>query len=97
MTWYTIKALDSDGYELSVTEESSLKAAKLSAREKAAQPDLLAAGLHKVEVLNESGECIYDRFAQVGRICGKTVENGPGTGVCQNEPNHTGDCDDVPY
>jgi hypothetical protein len=30
-------------------------------------------------------------------ICGKPVEDGPGTGICHNEPGHAGDCDDMPY
>ena len=62
MSWYQIYVLDADGCTLCNTEESSLRLAKNSAREKLVEEDLVRAGAHKVEVRTEAGECVYDKF-----------------------------------
>jgi hypothetical protein len=62
MSWYQIFVLDADGCTLRNTEESNLRLAKNSAREKLIEHDLIASGAHKVEVRTEDGVCIYDKF-----------------------------------
>lgn len=62
MSWYTIIVLDADGCTVTQTEEASLKAAKLSAREKLDEP-CYDDGI-KVEIHDESGVCVWDKFKQ---------------------------------
>ena len=62
MSWYQIFVLDTDGCTLCNTEESSLKMAKNSAREKLEEDEFKKAGAHKVEVRTEAGECVWDKF-----------------------------------
>jgi hypothetical protein len=65
MSWYQVFVLDAEGCTLCNTEESNLRLAKNSAREKLVERDLIDAGAHKVEVRNEEGVCLYDKFYPV--------------------------------
>jgi hypothetical protein len=60
MSWYDVLVLDKEGYTITQTEESSLAAAKRSAREKLQEPGYTDA--YKVEIQDESGECVWDRL-----------------------------------
>jgi hypothetical protein len=59
---FTIVLLDSQGCELSNTEEETLKGAKACARARLAEPEYVAAGAHKVEVRNSKGSVLFDDF-----------------------------------
>lgn len=87
MSWYQIFVLDADGCTLCNTEESNLRLAKNSAREKLIERDLIDAGAHKVEVRNEEGVCLYDRFYQTPHEDARVRQaQGDATGV-DNEPS----------
>lgn len=60
MSWYNVTVLDADGCTVTQTEESSLAAAKRSAKEKLAEP-CYSEGV-KVEVTDEAGVVVWDRF-----------------------------------
>lgn len=61
---YTVKLLDSDGCELASHEYESLKDAKAGARYAISEKDYLEAGAYKVEVRDEHGVCVWDRFVK---------------------------------
>jgi len=63
MPWYTIKALDRDGFELSVHEEwtRNKKEAIKDAREMLSDTELIDAELDTVQV-EADGECVWDAF-----------------------------------
>lgn len=60
---YTVKLLDSDKCELASSEYDTLKDAKHGAEAAITEREYLEAGAHKVEVQDESGVCVWDRFA----------------------------------
>jgi hypothetical protein len=61
--FYTVKLLDSDGCEMASSEYDNLKDAKTCAKDAIGEREYLDAGAHKVEVQDESGTCVWDRFA----------------------------------
>lgn len=62
--FYKVTLLDSDGCELASHEHDSLKAAKVAARDAIAEKEYIEAGARKVEIRDENGECVWDRFAR---------------------------------
>lgn len=60
MSWYQVIVFDAEGCTITHTEEPSLAAAKRSAREKLNEPGYTDA--FKVEVQDDAGVCIYDKF-----------------------------------
>jgi len=59
-----VVGLDADGYEVSGRgTHDTLKDAKQSAKQLVQEPEAIAAGLVKVEVRNDKGECVADYFA----------------------------------
>jgi len=63
MSSYTIQVTDIDGYELYAIELDPKRAAISHAKLMARDLELVAAGAHKVEVIDETGECVYDESA----------------------------------
>lgn len=63
MPWYTIKALDRDGFELRVREDETRnkKEAVRCAREMLSDTDLIDAEIDTVQIEAE-GECVWDAF-----------------------------------
>ena len=63
MPWYTIKALDRDGFELRVHGEwtRNKKEAIKNAREMLSDTELINAELDTVQV-EADGECVWDAF-----------------------------------
>jgi hypothetical protein len=86
--FYTVKLLDSDGCELAMHEHDSLKDAKVAAKAAIAEKEYLDAGANKVEILNEQGICVWDRFANIPRCsdCGSPGER-KGHMSCQYPQN----------
>jgi hypothetical protein len=64
MNMYTVKLLDSDKCELASSEYDTLRDAKHGAKVAITEREYLEAGAHKVEVQNEHGICVWDRFAR---------------------------------
>lgn len=60
--WYRVQLLDSDGCELTVGEENTLREAKRSALEKTREPG--NSDWHTAQVLDETGRCVWDKFNQ---------------------------------
>lgn len=60
---YVIKGLEADGCELVSRVEYNLKAAKAEAHLIVTDPEYIEAGLHKVEVQDGYGVCLFDVFA----------------------------------
>ena len=60
---FTVELLDSKGFQLASTEESSLKAAKQAARDYIVDPEYTQ-DAYKSQVCNESGEILADYFVE---------------------------------
>ena len=62
--FYKVTLLDSDGCEMASHEHDTLKAAKVAARDAIVEKEYIEAGARKVEIRDEDGECVWDRFVQ---------------------------------
>lgn len=62
---YTVKVLDLDDCELSVTEEDSLKIARRCAHEKLRSAEYVDAGAVRALVTDGQGVCVIDMHNQV--------------------------------
>ena len=60
--FYAVQVLDIDGFELSATECDPKKEAIAHAKQMVRDTELVAAGAHKVEVIDETGKCVWDEF-----------------------------------
>lgn len=60
---YEVVSLDADGCELGNVASDSLKDAKQHAKQLVRDTEAIAAGLVKVEVRNDKGECLADYVA----------------------------------
>jgi len=67
MSNYTIQVTDIEGYEVYALELDFKRAAISHAKLMARDLELVAAGASKVEVIDETGYCVYDE------VCGSVT------------------------
>lgn len=60
---YTVELLDSQGFHLASTEESTLKAAKQCARDYIGDPEYVK-DAYKSQVCNDAGDVLADYFVE---------------------------------
>ena len=59
---YEVVSLDADGYELGRMTSDTLKDAKYHAKLRIVEEEVIAAGMVKIEIRNDKGECLADFF-----------------------------------